>query len=299
VSAGGSKSPARDTQVTMLRIGIVYFSCTDVTTTYAEHIAGSLEQAGCIARLINITPLGARHAPPPLEDLDGVVFGFPVFADFAPLPVHDWLPTLQGNGRPCALFVTYGARTSGYAHFHTSELLAEAGFRVLFSAEFLGRHSFNVAGWEILPDRPDDDDLAVAGEFAALAVERFSDPASTPIQFQKPFGYDQATEELANRESPDARSWTNPVRTTETCTMCRRCEEECPTGSFDADGGKSDISTCISCMRCVYICPDEVITVDQRMHGAYEEFKRWWRLTEEMMRAKRSKILTESWQASS
>ena len=50
-------------------------------------------------------------------------------------------------------------------------------------------------------------------------------------------------------------------------------------------------------MHCVYISPDEVVKVDEHMKGAYAEFLSFWHLTEEMMNAKKSKIITEAWQA--
>jgi hypothetical protein len=50
-------------------------------------------------------------------------------------------------------------------------------------------------------------------------------------------------------------------------------------------------------MHCVTICPDEVLGVDERMEGVYQVFLEDWHLTEEIMRAKRSKIITEPWQA--
>ena len=71
--------------------------------------------------------------------------------------------------------------------------------------------------------------------------------------------------------------------------MCRDCESECPTQSFNADLGLSDPERCIECMRCVYICPDQVIRVDERMEAAYEDFKTHLHLTEAMMAAKMSK----------
>ena len=89
------------------------------------------------------------------------------------------------------------------------------------------------------------------------------------------------------------------MRVVDDCVMCRDCESECPTQAFDADTGLSNIEKCIECMHCVYICPDEVIEVDRRMEGAYEEFKNYFHLTEDMMDAKKSKIITESWQAAS
>jgi len=78
--------------------------------------------------------------------------------------------------------------------------------------------------------------------------------------------------------------------------MCRDCETECPTQAFDADMGLSDPERCIECMHCVYICPDEVLKVDERMKDAYEGFLTSWHLTEDMMNAKKSKIITEAWQ---
>jgi Fe-S-cluster-containing hydrogenase component 2 len=76
--------------------------------------------------------------------------------------------------------------------------------------------------------------------------------------------------------------------------MCLRCENECPNEAFDADAGLSDPATCIECMHCVYICPDEVVKADERMEGVYQDFLKDWHLTEEIMQAKRSKIITEA-----
>jgi MinD superfamily P-loop ATPase len=90
-----------------------------------------------------------------------------------------------------------------------------------------------------------------------------------------------------------------PARVKPECIMCRDCETECPTQSFNADTGLSDPVKCIECMRCVYICPDEVIKVDERLMDAYEGFKQFWHLTEDMMKAKKSKIITEAWQTAS
>ncbi len=279
-----------------LKIAIVYFSATHVTKTYAEVIEKELTESGCSVQLIDVTPHAARQGPLPVDDFDGFVFGFPVFADFAPSVINEWIPTLDGKGKRCATFFTYGARTTGYAHFHTKLLLEKAGFRVQFSGEFLGRHSFNVAGWRILPDRPDESDFAVAREFAALAVERFSHDVVKDLTLQKPFAYNGVIKSLKRREKSAERGWSHPFRSVEACSMCLRCEDECPSQAFDANMGLSDPLKCIECMHCVYICPDEVLQVNERMAGAYSGFLEYWHLTEEMMRAKRSKIITEAWQ---
>jgi ferredoxin len=280
-----------------LKIGLVYFSGTNVTRAYAQVMGEVLAELGCTPRTLNVTPYSSRQAPPPIDDFDGLIFGFPVFGDFAPSVINEWLPTLDGQGKRCAQFFTYGGRTSGYAHFHTKLLLEEAGFQVLFSAEFLGRHSFNVGGWRMVPDRPDASDFAVAREYAALAVERFSDDAPAVFHLQKPFGYYDPIHANRNQEREPERSWTNPVRMTESCSMCLKCETECPTGAFDAETGTSDPGSCIECMRCVTVCPDQVLRIDERMRDFYPEFLAYWHLTDEMMQAKKSRIITQAWQA--
>ena len=280
-------------------IALIYFSGTHVTKTYAQVIEDVLTDSGCAVQLFDVTGYASRQKPLPVDDFQALIFGFPVYADFAPSVINTWLPTLEGKGKPCAQFFTYGARTSGYAHFHTMQLLEQADFQVLLSAEFLGRHSFNVGGWQILPDRPDGEDFSVAKEYANLALDRFSAQVLPIFKLQKPFGYNQVIAARQKQPKRDKRGWTNPVRVTDVCSMCRDCETECPTQAFNADSGLSDPGDCIECIHCLYICPDEVIEIDKRMKNAYTDFKASWHLEEQMMRAKKSKIISESWQAAS
>jgi NAD-dependent dihydropyrimidine dehydrogenase PreA subunit/flavodoxin len=281
----------------VLKMALVYFSGTGVTAAIAQVIGDELGTLGCEVNRFVITSYASRQVPFQVGEFDTFIFGFPVYADFAPSVINDWIPTLDGQGKRCGMFFTYGARTTGYAHFHTKMLLEAANFQVYFSAEFLGRHTFNVGGWTILPNRPDVGDFQVAKELAKLAVNRFTDPKAAPLQLQRPFGYHHAREALDNTEPRMERAWTNPFRSSSKCSMCRDCESECPTQSFDADTGFSDPTTCIECMHCLYICPDQVIQVDDRMEGTYEKFKAYCHLTEAMMEAKQSKIITEFWQA--
>jgi ferredoxin len=282
-----------------LRIALAYFSATDVTRTYAGLLGEELSKKGCTVQLFDVTSFSSRHVGLSVAEFDAFLFGFPVFADFAPSVINDWIPTLDGQGKKCGMFFTYGGRTTGYAHFHTKLLLEGAGFRVLFSAEFLGRHSFNVGGWHALPDRPDEGDFAVARSYAALAVDRFLADAPPAIALQKPFGYEANMRMRQDGERSDIRGWSHPFRSAPECSMCRECETECPTQAFDADTGQADPRKCIECMRCVYICPDRVLGVDPRMKEAWPAFLEYFHLTKEMMGQKKSKIITEAWQAAS
>jgi ferredoxin len=289
----------KEFELSTSRLGIIYFSATNVTRSYAEVMRTSLIDLDCDVQLFDVTSYDSRQSPIPIDDFDFFIFGFPVFSDFAPSVTNDWLPTLEGNQKRCAMFFTYGARTTGYAHFHTKMLLEQAGFIVVLSGEFLGRHSFNVGGWRILPDRPDQDDFAVARFYVKSALERFNRPDPVVLRLQKPFKYAQAVKSLIKKEIVDEEDWLHPVRVSDDCCMCYDCETECPTQAFNAELGDSDLKKCIECMRCVYICPDQVIKIDPRMEEAYSNFLDYWHLDEEMMEAKKSKIIKESWQAAS
>ncbi|NMB54469.1 MAG: 4Fe-4S binding protein [Leptolinea sp.] len=280
-----------------LKIALVYFSATGVTAAYAGAITKKMTDLDCRVDQINITSFDARQKPLPVCEYDAFIFGFPVFSDFAPIVVNDWLNLLNGCGKKCATFFTYGGRTTGYAHFHTGQILEKANFKVEFSAEFLGPHSFNIGGWTALSERPNEEDLNIAGEFADLAVERFSQPEPSGFKLQKPFGYNQILEIRQKPPKKTERGWTNPVRVDGECDLCRICEEECPSAAFNVDTGLSDIEKCIGCMHCVYICPNHVIHIDARMKDAYQNFLADWNLTEAIMSAKKSKIITQPWQA--
>ena len=278
------------------KLTIVYFSGTNVTRTYAKKLQETVLEIGWDVKLIDVTPHRSRQKQILLNDDQQIIFGFPVYADFAPRVINQWIETLDGEGKRCAMFFTYGGRTSGYAHFHTKLLLENVGFEVLFSAEFLGRHSFNQGGWSILEDRPNVADFKVAQEFALLAVDRFSMENPPDFQLQKPFGYYYAIKAKEQRMKQTKRGKAQPYRVTEDCSMCRICEEECPTQAFNADTGFSDIETCIECMRCVYLCPDGVIQCNLTMKDDFQQFLDYFHLNQTMLEAKQSKIITESWQ---
>ena len=272
------------------RIAIIYFSATNVTRSYAKVIQRHLNENQADAHLFDVTPHIARQSHFPINHYDAFIFGFPVFADFSPLVIHEWLPSIDGLEKKCTQFFTYGARSSGHAHFHTAKMLSESNFKVMLSAEFLGRHSFNVAGWQIIPDRPDKADFQLAKQFADLSLSVFNNDNSPEYIPPELEGYDETLERLHARLPKAERAYTNPTRTKENCRMCRLCETQCPSLAFNADTGLSNPATCIECMHCVCICPDKAIQPDARMKDAYPNFLQRHQLTDEIMNAKQGII---------
>jgi hypothetical protein len=92
--------------MTELNIAVIYLSATNVTATYAGAIQKEFENLNARANLINMTSFESRKKDLKLDAYDGVVFGFPVFSDFAPSVVNKWLAGLDGKGKKCTLFFT-------------------------------------------------------------------------------------------------------------------------------------------------------------------------------------------------
>jgi ferredoxin len=280
------------------KIAVVFFSGTHVTEEYAGTIRDELVRRGAGAQLVNATAFSARTRPLATDAWDAFLFGAPVYADFPPSVLDEWIPAQQGDGKPCAVFVTYGGRTSGHAPYHMFRMLTAAGFRVRLSAEFLGRHTFNLAGWTLMADRPNEADFAVAREYAAQAVARFDPSSKEAFSLQKTFGYDQAVENRRGEPAPTERRWCQPVRWKE-CSLCGRCAEECPAQAMDLETGESDPKKCIECLHCMYVCPEQALKADDRMRGFYPAFLKEWGMTEEILSRKQSKIIAAGHPAAS
>ena len=61
--------------------------------------------------------------------------------------------------------------------------------------------------------------------------------------------------------------------------------------------GEADPRRCIECMRCVYVCPDKAVSAPEGMKDAYRNFVAEWNLTERVLASKKSRTITELWQA--
>ncbi|MFW9995348.1 MAG: EFR1 family ferrodoxin [Candidatus Odinarchaeota archaeon] len=269
-----------------MKIALIYFSATGVTEEYAKLMAHKLEKRGNKTRIVNIL-IPENRSKIIFIEFDAFIFGFPVFDARLPTVAEDWLQTINVRQKRCSMFFTYGARALELAHQVGYHLLREAGFEVVLSAEFLGRHSFNVAeGWSLAEDRPNAEDRQTAKEFAEKSFERFMSSKVDWNYELEDFTYQKQEHGVVT----GLFSIFYPLREEKECSMCKQCEEECPAKAFDATTGVTDKELCILCMHCVYICPDGVIEVGDATE-LYQKFKKHHKLTDEVVMNKKSKII--------
>lgn len=221
----------------------------------AEVIRERLEFEGAEATLCDVTSPAARAKGIDFGAYDAAVFGAPVHSLRAPKVMRDWLGTLDGNKMKCAMFFTYGGFTVHPAHYSTARILEKRHFIVVSSAEFPGKHTFNVGGWKAFTDRPDKREHALAEDFVRATLRRFSGVDGDMVS-----GFEQGAfndDQLDEFEGFRFKVITElPSRNGAECCQCGMCEKLCPTGAMDCASGTVDSSACIACLGCVAVCPE-------------------------------------------
>ncbi len=267
---------------------LCYFSATGNTAKMAGVIGETFREMGMKVEEKDITPLSEHSKPIDLEPYQAFVIGAPIYSWRAPRVVREWLRTLDGKGKKCSMFFTYGGFQVHPTHHSTKQILEEQGFVVVSSAEFLGAHTFNLGGWRAVPDRPDASDYEVAKGYVRKTYARFTgeDPG-TLGEMEKTA---HTEENLDSIESFRFTILTQlPTRQGETCSMCMICEESCPTGAMSAETGEAQQGKCIACLACVAKCPEEALKIND-MTQIWASKLEMEKVTEDSIKSKKSRI---------
>lgn len=244
-----------------MKILLTYFSATGNTAKIAGAVKEELEKLNAKVDVMDITAYKNRQQTVDMDNYDCAVFGFPVYASRAPRLCREWLQNLDGQGKKCSMFFTYGGFAVEPVHYTTREILSERNFVVVSSAQFLGAHTLNRGGWRAMVDRPDDSDFAIARDYAHKTYYRFSgvDPGQ-PSDFPKPTISNEKMDSMERQIFNMVKE--APNRGGKDCSMCGLCEELCPTGAMDMEAGCADINKCIACLRCLAVCPEEALQIN-------------------------------------
>lgn len=268
-----------------MNIGLIYFSPTENTAKVAAVVKKKLIELNNEVREFNITNYSERQKPLDLDQFEAFMFGFPIYYYRAPRLIREWLTTLEGQGRICSVFFTYGGVHVGIARQDIKDILTNQNFKLISIAKFVAKHTYNLSGWSVNMDHPNEEDLEVAEEYTLKTYEKFTMEESEIVNL-KPQKY--TAEEVDQIETMTKRAIPSPMRQGNECSMCRTCEELCPANAMNADKGKPNRRTCIRCFRCVANCPDNVLrSIDMLPH--YALLKKETKLTDEIINGKKSK----------
>lgn len=241
-----------------MKIALFYFSGTGNTERIADAIANELTEKSVEINKFNITSYKERQQKYDLASYKGFIFGFPIYAWRAPSVVRTWLKSLNGDGKKCATFFTYGGVSTGVAHYNTMKILEGSNFILIGSSEFPGKHTFNLAGWDFLENRPDTGDFEIAKEFAGKILKKFQEKDFNKIKIEDP----TVSKKILERHEKREKKLPTPSRRGQECSMCRTCEELCPSLAMNADRGEADKEKCLRCLGCLLNCPDNALEID-------------------------------------
>ncbi len=244
-----------------MKIAIVYFSATGNTQKMAEIIRAEFRARGVEADKYPVIREADRGIAAVLSGYEALVFGFPIHSLRAPRLMRDWLATIPGGGRMCGMFFTYGGFMIHPAHYSTAEILRKQGFIPVSSAEFPGKHTYNLGGWRAFPERPDIREEVLAQEYVTATYNRFCGEDEGVLGELDKGKFSE--EQLDLFESYRFKVLTKlPSRDGGECSRCGQCEFVCPTGAMDFVSGEADAAKCIACLGCVYVCPEKALHIN-------------------------------------
>ena len=241
-----------------MKLLILYFSATGITGKIAKVIGETFVKMGGQVSMYDITPHANRQKIIDLMPYHAVVFGVPIHSWRAPKVVKDWIKTLNGQGKKCSTFFTYGGFGIHPIHYSTGQLLGHQNFIIVSSAEFTGFYSFNRRGRRAMEDQPDESCFEMAKEYAIKTYKRFTGEDKAILETTH-----YTEEQLDSLESFRFNVLTQlPTRGGEDCSMCLICEESCPTGAMKAKSGDADKEKCIACFDCINNCPENILKIN-------------------------------------
>ena len=185
---------------------------------------------------------------------DLVIFGTPTYAGRIPNKLLPFVQSgFQGNGALAVPVAVFGNRSYDNALMELRNELEAHGFHTVAGAGVPTEHVFSD---KLAPGRPNADDLAELAEFGRKIgekVARLTD-IPTPIAVK---GEDPVGPYYTPRDRHGNPINILPVKpkTSDACTQCGLCAQQCPLGAIDAEDAHQVPGKCMKCNRCVKHCP--------------------------------------------
>ncbi len=234
----------------------MYFSPTGTTRRIVSRIAEGVSDEICRGNVpahCDFTLPCARNKSAFFLKQNIIIFGVPVYAGRVPEVLLEYIKTAHGNGALAVAVVVYGNRDYDDALIELTDLLESQGFDVVAAAAFIGEHSYSKV---VAQGRPDDDDMALASEFATRVSRKIS--GAVPIKRAVAKGTRPYRELLARNEKGERIDFSNAKpKTSSACQRCKKCVDVCPMGSIDREDVSKIDGVCIRCNACVKTCPSE------------------------------------------
>ncbi|MBF8436893.1 EFR1 family ferrodoxin [Halanaerobiaceae bacterium Z-7014] len=229
-----------------MNLKLLYFSATDNTEAICKEIAAGIKKD---YQIYDLTSKQARGKAYSFAGNDLLIVGVPVYSGRVPEFLVKVLQEIKGSSTPAVFVVTYGNRDYDDALLELKDIFEANGFKGIAGAAFIGEHSY---GKEIAGERPDSDDLRLAREFGIrilkklIGIKDLSDWPDLEVKGSYPL-------KERSKRFKDIRP-----ETTEACTECGICAENCPMEIISFENFRDiEPGKCIRCCGCIQKCPED------------------------------------------
>ncbi len=255
-----------------MNIAFFFFSGTGNTWWCADKMAEAFQEAGHNSEAVSIEKLTDETTNQLVNDAEVVGFGYPIYGSDLPQPMKEFilerLPKPDGPGKDAFVFCTQ-LIFSGDGGRVFEEKLADKGYTTRWSIHLNMPNNicFTVSPLPYTTDLKKIDrrlkktERKIVRFTNVVLSERSCDQGKGPLSsflgsmqrnpFRKHFHH------LRNHISIDA----------ETCTLCNRCVNICPSGNLVREGDSiRTTGTCVLCTRCYNFCPVQAVLYMGKPH---------------------------------
>lgn len=230
------------TKISNLKVHHLTFSPNGTTAKAGSFLANKLG----VEQLHNVTSKYNRGFKTIVTKDELLIISYPAYAGRIPETFVKYLKEdLILNGANVVLIATYGNREFEDCLVEGEDIVKSLNGRLIGAASVVAEHCYTKT---IACNHPNQEDLLVLDEFAAILLSRITDfHINLEIPGNRPY----------RNGIVNDKPFYMPVIDDDKCIECNKCVSVCPTRAMRFN----DPSRCIHCCACVNICTEGALSI--------------------------------------
>lgn len=242
-----------------MKIGIYYFSGSGNTKWVGEEMMGLLMKQGHQVEISSI------EDKPQVGHEDLIIIGGPIYAGNMPEMLLKWVlkEVPKTNGGKAIVYSTSACLENAFGVFSLAKKLEKKGYKIGKLLPYILPRNYYISNYEPTPKA----EAIQLFEEAKVAIDR--DMMSFDGSYdrsQKVIFWDIFAKIMLMMSKVMGRK----LAASPHCTLCKKCERNCPTGNIRVNQEVVFAGKCMLCTRCIHSCPVNAITYKGKSIEQYD-----------------------------